>query len=58
MTYKRHFSYEVRWAGEYYSFNYMQDVRRFLRRKTGYAVIKNLYNDNGDYIGYRWIEEG
>ena len=58
MNYKRYFEYEVFWSGVYYRFKYLQDARRFLRKKRGYTIVKNLYDKNMRYIGYKWIETG
>jgi hypothetical protein len=56
MRYKRHFDYEVRWAGEYYTFKYLQDARRFLRNKTNWTIFKHVYNC-GRLVESTWIEE-
>lgn len=57
MKYNRHFDYEVRWAGEYYNFKYLQDARRFVRNKSCYTLVKCHY-DGEHFKGYTWIGEG
>ena len=56
MTYQRHFNYEVKWSGEYYEFRYLQDARKFLKRKSGYIIMKCWYYNN-EFVGYTFVEE-
>lgn len=56
MRYKRHFDYEVRWSGNYYTFKYLQDARKFLRNKSRWEIRKCWY-DGGHFVEYTLVEE-